>query len=414
MRIVDALGAAAESLAEHKLRTALTMLGMMFGVGAVIAMLSIGAGAEQRALALIDRSACATWWSARSPSRPTSSGDAQEVARPVAARRGGDPRSRARPGLRGTADGRALQGARRRDQDRGAAYGVRATRGPGRGPAGRGPLHRRGRRARHAQVAVIGAAARRDLFGATRRGRTSRSTTSGSRSSACSRRSGGAAGVEGIALTSTAHEIDIPFTTALRKLDRDPMRSPLDEIVIRRARGTGARGGHAARPARPPARRRERLRDRRPRGAARHSRETQRLFNLVMGCIAGISLLVGGIGIMNIMLASVLEQTREIGIRRAVGARRSRHPLPVPDHRVLALAARRAAGVALGLGIAAAWRPTPTGPPSSPRGRSRCRSASRWSSESPPGCTRRCARRGSTRSSPCTTSSLVAAARELL
>ena len=52
------------------------------------------------------------------------------------------------------------------------------------------------------------------------------------------------------------------------------------------------------------------------------SRRTQRLFSLVMGCIAGISLLVGGIGIMNIMLATVLERTREIGIRRAVGARR--------------------------------------------------------------------------------------------
>lgn len=54
----------------------------------------------------------------------------------------------------------------------------------------------------------------------------------------------------------------------------------------------------------------------------RQARETKRIFTIVLGSIAAISLLVGGIGIMNIMLATVMERTREVGIRRALGARR--------------------------------------------------------------------------------------------
>lgn len=59
-----------------------------------------------------------------------------------------------------------------------------------------------------------------------------------------------------------------------------------------------------------------------PLALKKQAEDTKRRFNIVLGSIAGISLLVGGIGIMNIMLATVTERTREIGIRRAIGAKR--------------------------------------------------------------------------------------------
>ena len=59
-----------------------------------------------------------------------------------------------------------------------------------------------------------------------------------------------------------------------------------------------------------------------PQQLLNQAKQTRRIFNIVLGSIAAISLVVGGIGIMNVMLATVTERTKEIGIRRAVGARR--------------------------------------------------------------------------------------------
>lgn len=89
---------------------------------------------------------------------------------------------------------------------------------------------------------------------------------------------------------------------------------------------------------------------------------TQQTFNLVLGSIAGISLLVGGIGIMNIMLATVSERTREIGIRRAVGASQRHILLQFLLETLLLTLIGAILGIVLGIGLSmmismiAGWR----------------------------------------------------------
>jgi putative ABC transport system permease protein len=178
----------------------------------------------------------------------------------------------------------------------------------------------------HAQVCLIGSRIRNELFGyGSAVGRLVKVNDVWLEVIGVLGDSPGAASkVEGVPVGSAAKEIYIPVSTAARKFDRDPLEAPVDEIIVRLEDGIS------------PVRSSELMRnliDRLhagekdyeivvPEALLEQSRKTQRIFSIVMGSIAGISLLVGGIGIMNIMLASVLERTREIGVRRALGARK--------------------------------------------------------------------------------------------
>lgn len=85
----------------------------------------------------------------------------------------------------------------------------------------------------------------------------------------------------------------------------------------------------------------------------KQEQKTRSIFNLVLGAIAGISLLVGGIGIMNIMLASVMERIREIGVRRAIGATKSDVVFQFLSEAILISVSGGLLGILLGMLISA-------------------------------------------------------------
>ncbi len=316
--LVVLLRLGARSLRLHKLRSSLSILGVVFGVAAVVAMSSVGEGARRETLAQIAALGIDTV-TVKPP--PPQSGE-PTVSLPLGT---ADSLRRIVPGVRAVAPLRVA--------DLTADAGGRTTAVIALGTT---PAYADAARLEIAagrfladldvtdrkRVAVLGASVVRALYplesplGESVRLAGDWYRVIGVLQERASPRARGTA--------IRARDLNRAVIVPLPALDRGASRQAdgVDEIVFRLAapeavvsaavvaqalvrRTTGAAPEVVV-----------------PREILRQRERTQRVFNVVTGAVAAISLLVGGIGIMNIMLASVAERTREVGVRRALGARR--------------------------------------------------------------------------------------------
>ena len=320
-----------ENLMMHKMRSFLTMLGMIFGVSAVIAMLSIGAGARQQVMALIEQmgvrnviveahevNAWEDWEKVRKLSLGLTLRDFRVIQANISGIVQGTPRKRFVPS-------RMFP---KPQQDMPVVYGVN----PNYQQIAslrmvQGRFFDEDENNHAASVAALGQGAKATLFGqAECVGQYVKVNEQwlhvigvvGPQLSAQSK-------VEDLPSQDLNNLIYVPLYTAMFRLEdsRSNMKDEIDGMYLQLA---------SAMDTVPTADVIRSLLNISHRNAGDFSviapaellaqqQRTQQIFDLVMVAIASISLLVGGIGIMNIMLASILERTREIGIRRAMGAR---------------------------------------------------------------------------------------------
>jgi putative ABC transport system permease protein len=321
-----------ENLRAHKLRSLLTMLGMIFGVAAVVAMLSIGAGAQQEVMAFIEQ------LGVRNLIVEAREAPDQQTLQKI---------RQLSPGLnfkdfrviQANVEGIAAATARKRftpakliprpQSDPPMVYGV--------SPAYvsianlavvSGRFFDEAETAGAAPVTVLGEAAAASLFGADDPiGRYVKVNeqwfqvigVAGPQLTVQSE-------VAGLPAQDRNNLMYVPLYSAIFRLEdgQSQQKDEIDGIYLQMRSGSDIPSAAAL------LRGLLNVSHRQagdftivsPAELLAEQRRTQRVFEMVMVAIASISLLVGGIGIMNIMLASVMERTREIGVRRAIGAKR--------------------------------------------------------------------------------------------
>ena len=318
---------ALSQLSHHKLRSALTLLGMVFGVAAVIAMLAVSEGGRREAMKLVEGmgvrnlivEADEGWGEERRELRAHSDGLSTADARAIQSTM---PFVEAWAGVRQFNVWNLIS---HQGQSEAEVYAVSPSYFSLSGlEPDQGSLIDEHDDVRFAQKAVLGNVAYRQLFpngdGIGKRIKINYlwvEVVGVLRDSQIIEEE-----FQGEQVGGESERVYLPLQTGLKRLRLDPMASELSSLKLQIAADV---------PPADAAKAVQHLLNRRhggqedtrivvPARLLAQQRQTQRIFTIVMSAVAGISLLVGGIGIMNIMLASVLERKPEIGLLRAVGA----------------------------------------------------------------------------------------------
>ena len=320
---------AVEELWRRRLRTLLTLLGLIFGVGAIVAMQAVGEGSRREALRLVESLGLrnliaevkpqdeATLKESRARSLGLSVADAHAALAVVPGAEKFAAEKRVRTHTVFSDTGRSDAQASGISADWFELSSLQVAKGRALGVDDERTL---------APVAVIGHQAAADLFpGVDPLGRLLKVNHVWLEVvGVLADRDLGEDDFEGVQLGSESNRVYVPLASARARFRFQPQEDEVDRFLLRLdspaklAAGAGVLSAvldqrHAS------------IADYQlivPQQLFQQHQQTQRIFQVVMGAIAGVSLLVGGIGIMNIMLANVLERRREIGLLRALGARR--------------------------------------------------------------------------------------------
>lgn len=318
---------AVDELSRRKLRTGLTLLGMLFGVASIVAMLAVGEGSRREALRLVSELGLQNLIV---ESKKLSNEQLKEIrARSLGL--SSDDASAALLAVPG-AESVALRTEIKTDQivygqkvETGHTFAVTEAYAQQSGlQTGAGRWFESGDFATQAAVAVIGPRIATQLFGsADPVGELIRVNNVWLQVvGVLADRAKGKSEFEGIKLGLDDERIFVPWDSAKMRFPVRELEDEVSSLSLRLREGTSPEAA---------ARVLQRLIEARhngaddttlivPMGLYRQNQQTQKIFTIVMSSIAAVSLLVGGIGIMNIMLANVLERKKEIGLKRALGA----------------------------------------------------------------------------------------------